>query len=109
MLRAKGHTVFLARDSMRTGEWAERIDDALDAARHMVVVGSSLENIKSGWVKYEWNQFHIDYHSEKKPGGTLVPYLKRTIKPALLPRPLLLWQAIHFDDSRAGDLPNIEF
>jgi hypothetical protein len=76
-LTSRGHTVFLS------GLWLEKfgidaykntIDDALDAARVLIAVGTSAENLESRWVRYEWDSFVNDVLSGVKPDGHIFVY-----------------------------------
>ena len=47
------------------------IDDALDEAYVLVAVGTSVANLNSNWVKYEWDSFYGDILSGRKDGQVL--------------------------------------
>ena len=38
-------------------DYADAIENAIACSRNMVVVGSSVENITSKWVSFEWHLF----------------------------------------------------
>lgn len=78
-------TLSLAR--MGQGAYKDAINDALDNARVLVVVGTSLGNILSPWVKYEWGSFHDDLLTGRKNNGTLVSFTSG-LDPNTLPREL---------------------
>ena len=42
--------------------WGKQIDDALQEARVIIVVGTRLEHISSRWVEYEWRYFSEQIH-----------------------------------------------
>lgn len=48
--------------------YKEMIDNALDDCSVLIVVGTSLGNIQSSWVRYEWDSFYNDILMEKKKG-----------------------------------------
>ena len=45
-------------EQLGEADYKEVIDNALDKAQMLIVVGTSKENINSKWVKYEWNSFY---------------------------------------------------
>ena len=89
-LTSKGLTVFISTvtlESLGASDYKKAIDDALDAASIMVAVGTSLENLNSRWVRYEWDGFYNDILSEVKPSGKVFAYVAG-LRPAQLPRAL---------------------
>jgi len=44
-------------ESQGTAGYKQAIDDALDAARVLVAVGTRREHLESRWVRYEWDGF----------------------------------------------------
>lgn len=77
----------LSLTRMGQGAYKDAINNALDAAKVLVVVGTSIDNILSPWVKYEWGSFHDDLLTGRKSGGTLVS-LTSGLNPNELPREL---------------------
>ncbi len=74
LLEANSIRVFMSSFSLeRLGEsdYKQVIEEALDQARVMVVVGTSKENLNSKWVKYEWDSFHNEMISGRKKGGEI--------------------------------------
>lgn len=63
-------------EQMGASDFRRAIDDALDAAKILIVVGTTHENINSEWVRYEWSSFHNDILSGVKPDGKLFVYVK---------------------------------
>lgn len=99
-LASHGVNVFFAPISLaQIGEsdYSRQIDIALDRADTLVVVGTSLENIDSEWVRYEWQSFLNDIRSGSKPDGRLFT-LTRGINPNGLPRSLRQHQNMHARD-----------
>ena len=87
-LSAKGdHRVFFSDATLDHGPFATQIDQALDSAWALVAVGSSVEHLHKSWVQYEWQSFHNDLLSGRKPDRC--PFLAFTagIDPWDLPRP----------------------
>ena len=66
--------------------YKEMIDTALDECSILIVVGTSVENIQSSWVRYEWDSFYSDILMEKKR-GKVFSYID-DINPHDLPRTL---------------------
>ncbi len=52
-------------------DYMKEIDKALETAQHMIVVGTSVENIMSGWVEAEWRLFINEKRSERKTGNII--------------------------------------
>ena len=52
--------------------YKEVIEEALDKARIMVVVGTTKGNLNSKWVKYEWDSFHNEIISGRKLNGQIL-------------------------------------
>jgi TIR domain len=89
-LTGKGLGVFLSTESLeQLGEsnYKRAIDDALDAASIVVAVGTSVENLNSNWVRYEWDSFYNDILSGIKPEGKVFTYIEGLL-PRQLPRSL---------------------
>ena len=60
--------------------YKEAIEQALDEATVLILIGTRVDYIESRWVKYEWSCFHEDILAEAKPNGIIIPYLSRTIQ-----------------------------
>ncbi len=61
---------------MGKSEYKHAINEALDQANILVVVGTRLEYIVSGWVEYEWTSFHEDIISGRKTTATMLTYVE---------------------------------
>jgi hypothetical protein len=87
---------FLSDISLReshNSDFGKAIEAALSAARHMVVVATSKENITSPWVEKEWRMFiHLRLTHGKKGNVVAVPCDKMTIED--LPPALSYYQAV---------------
>ena len=69
--------VFYSRKSiMQLGEsdYARLIDQALDKASCLIVLGSRPEFFNSGWVGYEWRSFLNEIRSERKKYGKVFTF-----------------------------------
>lgn len=89
VLSANGIKTFFSGQSLAVlgaDRYKEMIDRALDDCIILIVVGTSLENIQSNWVKYEWDSFFNDILIEKKR-GRIFSYIDK-MNPHDLPRTL---------------------
>lgn len=105
-LARRGYRVFFSNRSLeRLGisAYKKEIEDALDKAKVLVVVGTSVENIESEWVRYEWDSFHNDIISGVKRDGRIFVYVDGP-QPAALPRPLRQSQVFSHDDTARSRL-----
>lgn len=77
-LSSRGLNVFFSNVSLEKlgiSAYKRAIDDALDASKVLVAVGTSGSNLDSQWVRYEWDSFFNDILSGVKPKGRLFVYL----------------------------------
>lgn len=98
-LTDNGLLVFIASEELKKigeAQYADAIDEVLDNSIHMVVVASSLNYIKSKWVKYEWSTFSNDLKSGYRDGN-LLTILSGSIELKMLPASLRHQQSFHFD------------
>ena len=86
-------------------KYKEQIDLELDSCIIMVVVGTSLDNINSRWVKYEWDGFYLDILNGYK-NGKVFTYTDG-INPHILPRALRSVQA--FDKKKDSLVSIVSF
>ena len=94
-----GLDVFLASrelDRLGESEYSLAIDDAIDNTTHMIVVATSVDNISSKWVKYEWNTFSNDLKSGYRTGN-LITILSHDIELRKLPASLRHQQSFWLD------------
>jgi len=101
-LTLRGVRTFLSTfelEKLGVAAYKRAIDDALDEARTLVVVGTKIEYIESEWVRYEWDSFFNDVISGIKSDGRVFVY-SRGLDSKLLPRSLRQCQMItHSDQS----------
>jgi hypothetical protein len=83
--------------------YAKAIDDALDAAKILIAVGTTQENFCAKWVEYEWRSFFNDILSDIKPKGRLFVYMEG-ISPHDLPRILRQNQTVDKNDNGLKNL-----
>jgi hypothetical protein len=87
---------FLSDISLRElghGDFGKAIESAISSARHMVVVGSSNENLTSPWVEKEW-RFFIHLQLLKRKTGNLIAIPCGTMTAEDLPPGLSYYQAV---------------
>ena len=87
------------RDERRARGQVGTVVESLDAATVLVVVATSAKNVKSKWVKYEWNSFFEDILADVKPDGRVFTYLNG-VSPKELP--INLRQVQSFEEGDEG-------
>lgn len=95
-----GLVCFLSEESLpRLGnsDYRREIDKALDKTMHMVVVTTSVSNVKSAWVEAEWGFFINEKRSGRKKGN-LITVLVGDIGPADLPPSLRYYEVVYLDE-----------
>jgi hypothetical protein len=101
-LTSRGLKVFYSNVSLEregVAAYKKEIDDALDAANVLVVIGTDPAHLESQWVRYEWDSFVNDILADTKPQGRVFVYVD-DLHPHVLPRSLRQFQTIaHSDDS----------
>lgn len=93
-LKKKGISVFMSGQSifqLGISDYKKAIDAALESARLLIVVASSVEYIRSGWVEYEYETFCEDILSKRKPYGSILSYTNGILQDEL-PRTLSRFQ-----------------
>jgi hypothetical protein len=84
----KGYNVFFSDETMHHSNFGTEIDNALRKAKTLILVGSEPGHFYKPWVQYEWQSFHNDILSKRKPGKTqLITFTKKPNMKSL-PRPL---------------------
>lgn len=78
---------------LKLGEsvYKRSIDNALDSAKILILIGTDLKHIQSRWIKYEWESFHTDILNGIKRDGEIITYTQN-INAHSLPRPLRSYQ-----------------
>ncbi len=99
-LTEKGYRVFLSEVSLPaigSSEYMKAIDEALEHAKHLIVIGTKAENLLSGWVEAEWRVFINEKRSGRKSGNiiTVVP-VDTSIN--ILPMSLRYYEVIPFSE-----------
>ena len=97
-LRDEGLEVFFSEKDLSTGAFMDQIYQALDEARVLILVGTSVEHINSEWVKSEWSTFFGSMKSGRKPDGHIL-----TVLHGVSTRELPI-QLEHFESFSANDL-----
>jgi len=99
VLRRKGRRVFFSDETLHQADFGRAIDDALETAKALVVVGSQAEHFKRRWVEYEWRTFHQDILNYHKPENTPVVIVTQEADRDSLPRPLAHRHLLRWDPS----------
>ena len=102
-LTAKGLNVFFSNvvlEYIGSSQFTKVINQALDASKILVAVGTSTENLDSKWVNYEWESFLNDINIGRKPNAEVfVLYSGITIND--LPRALRMHEAFDAGNKQA--------
>lgn len=80
-LKENGKKVFFSEESLPElgkSEYTKAIDDALDNAKHLLVVATDLEYLSTGWIEHEWGFFCFE-KIERRKNGEIVLVLDDTI------------------------------
>jgi hypothetical protein len=91
-----GKRAFLSEVSLPAlgnADYMKAIDSALEHSKHLVLVGSSIENLTSGWVEAEWRVFINEMRSGRKKGN-FVTLVSPTLQPSSLPLSLRYYEVI---------------
>ncbi|GAA4465308.1 hypothetical protein GCM10023093_17280 [Nemorincola caseinilytica] len=100
-LCAQGLNVFESDESLPklgNSDYRNAIDDALDACKHLIVVGSSIDNIRSEWVEHEWGSYLNEKLAGRKKGNVLT-IITGNLSIAELPLSLRSHQVFFFSRS----------
>jgi hypothetical protein len=95
-LASKGKKVFLSEvclPAIGSAEYMKAIDNALEQSKHLILAGTSLENLSSGWVEAEWRVFINEMRSGRKHGN-LVTVVPSDLAPGSLPLSLRYYEVI---------------
>lgn len=85
-LTDEGYRVFFSRITLRTAlgeEFEPKIFSALQSARMMILVATSVEHVEADWVKNEWSRYLK--LMEQDAGKYLLPVYTIGVKPEQLP------------------------
>jgi hypothetical protein len=95
-LTANRKRVFLSEVSLQAlgnADYMRAIDAALEQAKHLVLVASSVENLTSGWVEAEWRVFINEMRSGRK-NGNFVTVVSADLQPSSLPMAVRYYEVI---------------
>lgn len=96
-LKDKEFNVFLSEETLPTlgsCDYMKEIDQALDNSKHMIIAGTSIENIMSGWVEAEWRLFINEKRSGRKTGN-IITVIDNGLLPSALPMSLRYYEVIN--------------
>ncbi|MBO7571247.1 MAG: toll/interleukin-1 receptor domain-containing protein [Bacteroidales bacterium] len=98
-LKGSGLFVFLASRELRKigrAAYGEAIDEALDCAKHLIVVTSNAEYVtNSGYVHDEWTMFREELRSGRKDGNIIT--ILKGVSISSLPIGLRNYQTFPFE------------
>lgn len=57
---------------MGRDEYTDAIFEAMDKAKHMILITSDIKYVKAGWVKDEWEYFLGEIREERKAGNVVL-------------------------------------
>lgn len=109
-LKDNGFHVFLSPKElhkMKDSEYMDVISEALDSAYHIIVLGTSKENLRSQWVKFEWVTFLNELLSGRKSGQVLT-FLEGNISIADLPIQLRHFESFNLNNYQDAILHYVE-
>lgn len=89
--------------ALGNADYMKAIDAALEGTKHLVLVGSAIENLQSGWVEAEWRVFINEMRSGRKKGN-FVTVIAPEVAPASLPMTLRYYEVIPASE---GYLPRV--
>lgn len=98
-LTAKGVRVFDSDHSLQelgNADYSRAIDDALIGTKHLIVIGSSLDNISSPWVEAEW-RFFLNRKRSGKVKGNILTVIGNGLKIDDLPPSLQNYEVISLE------------
>lgn len=93
--RRCGCSVFFSEEAIYRSSFGKEIDEALESASYVVVVGTRIEHLRKGWVEYEWRSFHQEILSGHRT-GSIVPFVSG-VDLLDLPRPLRSSQIVDYE------------
>ncbi len=95
--KCKMSAYFSGEDRKRPyGDFTRNMDDALDRARYVVVVGTNLNAIDRPWPSYEWRSRHVDIMADKHHENSMLSLIQG-IDPYDLPKPLRAKRVIRYE------------
>lgn len=74
-LTQSGKEVFYAKETLPQlgeSEYEEMIFEAIDRSRHMVLIASNPDYLKTAWVKDEWSTFNNEIREGRKKGNLVL-------------------------------------
>lgn len=108
-LKDNGFYVFLSTKELRRlkdAEYLDAISEALDSAYHLIVLSSTSDNVRSKWVKFEWQTFLNEILSERKEGQIMT--ILQDMQISELPLALRKYESFTMNDFLSRLLPYVE-
>ncbi len=107
-LASNGLNIFLSEESLPNiggAEYMKEIDEALESSQHLIVVGSSLENISSSWVEAEWRVFINEKRAGRKRGN-VITMITDNLTPQVLPMSLRYYEVMTINNDSKMNILN---
>jgi hypothetical protein len=98
LARKSNKRIFFSEATLQDGNFSRQIDQALESAELLFLVGTSISNILKPYVEFEWRTFHLLALTEKKKRN-LVPMMIG-VDPKEMPLLLRLYQGHFLKSSR---------
>jgi hypothetical protein len=98
-LTSKGLKVFDSDQSLPelgNADFSRVIDDVLEKTEHLIVIGSSINNITSPWVEAEW-RFFLNRKRAGKIKGNLLTIIEEKLQKDSLPASLQNYEIVPFN------------
>jgi hypothetical protein len=100
LLKDNGHNPFLSKESLPSlgeSDYLEAIYSAIDETKHFVLVSSTIEYVKSKWVKAEWSAFVNEKLAGRK-NGNIISIISKDLKITDLPLALRQYEAFSINE-----------
>nr|MDO8112249.1 GTP-binding protein [Candidatus Sigynarchaeota archaeon] len=100
-LNMEGFSVFFASESIPSvgqTDYRRLIDNAIEHTTHMIIVGSTRENVESKWVEAEWGMFINEIRAGRKSGNILT-LIAGNLSIEQLPISLRGYEVVRLDDN----------
>ena len=107
-LTISGLCVFLSEESLPNiggAEYMKAIDEALESSQHLIVIGSSLQNISSIWVEAEWRVFINEKRAGRK-NGNIITMITDNLSPEVLPMSLRYYEVMTINEDSKKKILN---
>ena len=101
-LTDKDYRSFLSSEVNTNPDWLKAINDALDSAWCLVVVGTKIENLTRNYVNFEYCSFFIDMMNDRKKDAKLLSFISK-LDHRDLPLPLRKYEIVKFTENKIDE------